>query len=143
MPDTNQSALAEAIIRLSVRTQAVFAQTAERHRLTPAQARLLCTLAGGPRGMTELAGIMGVEKAALTGLADRAEQRGLVGRVPVAGDRRALSIALTDSGRETARAFHRDVCTELGALTAVLPPAERAQFGSSVARITAVPVAHG
>jgi DNA-binding MarR family transcriptional regulator len=136
LPDTDQPALAEGIIRLSILTQTVFAQTAERHRLTPAHARLLCMLAGGPRGMTELAGLMGVEKAALTGLADRAEQRGLLVRAPVPGDRRAISVALTASGVNAAEAFHRDVCAELDALTSVLPPAERERFGHSVARIT-------
>jgi len=102
----------------------------------PAQARLLCVLAAGPRGMTELAGILGIEKAALTGLADRAEQRGLLVRTPVAGDRRALSLALTPAGRSTAAAFHDDVSAELAALTCVLGPREREQFCRALARIT-------
>jgi DNA-binding MarR family transcriptional regulator len=136
VPATDHSAVADGIIRLSQRTQAVFAQVADRHSLTPAQARLLCVLAAGPRGMTELAGILGIEKAALTGLADRAEQRGLLVRTPVAGDRRALSLALTPAGRRTAAAFHDDVSAELAALTCVLDPREREQFCQALARIT-------
>jgi DNA-binding MarR family transcriptional regulator len=46
--------------------------------------------------MTELARCCGVEKAALTGLVDRAERRGLAERTPVPGDRRALRVTLTD-----------------------------------------------
>ena len=81
--------VADGLIRLSVLTQSAFAQAAGRHGLPGAQARLLCVLAGGSRGMSELAGLLGIEKAALTGLADRAERRGLIARtaVPVTGSR--------------------------------------------------------
>ena len=97
--------VADGLIRLSGMTQAVFARTAERHGLPAAQARLLCMLAAGPRRMSELAGLLGIEKAALTGLADRAERRGLVARTAVPGDRRAVSVALTP---EEARVDHDD-----------------------------------
>src|ERR1035441_3896203 len=92
--------MADGLIRLSVLSREVFAQVAERHGLPAGQARLLCVLAAGPRGMSELAGMLGVEKAALTGLADRAQRRGLVARTAVPGDRRALSVALTPRSEE-------------------------------------------
>jgi DNA-binding MarR family transcriptional regulator len=117
-------------------TQSVFVRTAERHGLPAAQARLLCMLATGPRRMSELAGLLGIEKAALTGLADRAERRGLVARTAVPGDRRAVSVALTPEGREVASAFHRDVSASLDRLTDVLPPGERERFCRSLARVT-------
>jgi DNA-binding MarR family transcriptional regulator len=128
--------VADGLIRLSGMTQAVFTRTAERHGLPAAQARLLCMLAAGPRRMSELAGLLGIEKAALTGLADRAERRGLVARTAVPGDRRAVSVALTPEGREVASAFHRDVSGSLDRLTDVLPPGERERFGRSLARVT-------
>jgi DNA-binding MarR family transcriptional regulator len=128
--------VADGLIRLSGMIQAVFARTAERHGLPAAQARLLCMLAAGPRRMSELAGLLGIEKAALTGLADRAERRGLVARTAVPGDRRAVSVALTPEGREVASAFHRDVSASLDRLTDVLPPGERERFGRSLARVT-------
>src|SRR6185369_404176 len=123
-----EHAVADGLIRLSGMTQAVFARTAERHGLPAAQARLLCMLATGPRRMSELAGLLGIERAALTGLADRAERRGLVARTAVPDDRRAVSVALTPEGREVAGAFYRDVSTSLGELTDVLPPDERERF---------------
>jgi DNA-binding MarR family transcriptional regulator len=70
-----------------------------------AVAGLLCVLAQGPRGMTDLARCRGVEKAALTGLADRAERRGLAERAPVPGDRRALQVTPTKAGHRSATAF--------------------------------------
>lgn len=129
--------MADGLIRLSVISSAVFSQVAERHGLPAAQARLLCVLAGGPRGMSELAGLLGVEKAALTGLADRAERRGLIARTAVPGDRRALSVTLTPDGTGAASAFHRELRAELGHLADVLPPAERERFARSLGRITA------
>jgi DNA-binding MarR family transcriptional regulator len=87
--------------------------------------------------MSELAGLLGIEKAALTGLADRAERRGLVARTAVPGDRRAVSVALTPEGREVASAFHRDVSASLDRLTDVLPPGERERFCRSLTRVTA------
>jgi len=128
--------VADGLIRLSGMTQSVFVRTAERHGLPAAQARLLCILAAGPRRMSELAGLLGIERAALTGLADRAERRGLVARTAVPGDRRAVSVALTPEGREVASAFHRDVSASLDRLTDVLPPGERERFGRSLARVT-------
>jgi DNA-binding MarR family transcriptional regulator len=128
--------VADGLIRLSGMTQAVFVRTAERHGLPAAQARLLCMLATGPRRMSELAGLLGIEKAALTGLADRAERRGLVARTAVPGDRRAVSVALTPEGREVASTFHDDVSASLDQLTDVLPSEERERFGRSLARVT-------
>jgi DNA-binding MarR family transcriptional regulator len=95
--------VASGLLQLTTLVQAIYACVSERHDLTPVQARLLCVLLDGPRGMAELAHCFGVEKAALTGLMDRAERRGLARRSPVPGDRRALQATLTDAGRRAGR----------------------------------------
>jgi DNA-binding MarR family transcriptional regulator len=123
------------LVQLSGLVQAVFARVAERHDLPPVQARMLCVLAEGARGMAELARAFGVEKAALTGLVDRAERRGLAERSPVPGDRRAVRVALTDAGRRSAAAFHAEVTAELDHLLAPLSPGDRDQFRAAVAAI--------
>jgi DNA-binding MarR family transcriptional regulator len=125
------------LLQLTTLVQATYACVSERHDLTPVQARLLCVLLDGPRGMAELAQRFGVEKAALTGLMDRAERRGLARRSPVPGDRRALQATLTDAGRRAAAAFHTEVRAELGRLIAPLAPRDREQFGRTVAEIVA------
>jgi DNA-binding MarR family transcriptional regulator len=123
-----QEADAMALIQLSRLVQTVFARVADRHELTPMRARLLCVLAESSRGMAELAREFGVEKAALTGLVDRAERHGLVERRAVPGDRRAVRVTLTPAGLRTATRFHADVTAELGQLTASLTATERASF---------------
>jgi len=137
LTEAGEHPVADGLIRLSALTQSAFTRTAERHGLPAAQARLLCMLAARPRRMSELAGLLGIEKAALTGLADRAERRGLVARTAVPGDRRAVSMALTPEGREAASAFHRDVSASLDQLADVLPPGERERFSRSLARVAA------
>jgi DNA-binding MarR family transcriptional regulator len=127
---------ADVLVQLSRLVQGAFARIADRHDLTPVQGRLLCVLAQGPRGMTELARCCGVEKAALTGLVDRAERRGLAERAPVPGDRRALRVLLTDAGRRSAAAFHAEVTAELNQLLSPLALNDRERFRTAMAEIT-------
>ncbi|MFI5889989.1 MarR family winged helix-turn-helix transcriptional regulator [Actinoplanes sp. NPDC051513] len=127
---------AAALIQLSGLVQETFARVADRHDLTPVQARLLCVLGDQPRGMAELARIFGVGKANLTGLVDRAAQRGLVERAPVPGDRRAFHVVLTDEGRRSAGAFHDDVTGELAGFLAALTPGARSDFRAAAITVT-------
>ena len=128
---------ATGLVQLTTLVQAIYARVSERHDLTPVQAKLLSVLLDGPRGMAELACCFGVEKAALTGLMDRAERRGLARRSPVPGDRRALQVTLTEAGHRTAAAFHAEVSAELDSLVAPLSPQDREQFRSAMAEIIA------
>jgi DNA-binding MarR family transcriptional regulator len=129
--------VARGLLQLAAVVQAIYACVSERHDLTPVQARLLCVLLDGPRGMAELAHCFGVEKAALTGLMDRAERRGLARRSPVPGDRRALQATLTDAGRRAAAAFHTEIGAELSRLVAPLAPPDREDFRAALAEIIA------
>ena len=137
-PGTGTDAdVAGSLVQLTTLVQAIYARVSERHDLTPVQARLLCVLLDGPRGMAELAQHFGVEKAALTGLMDRAERRGLARRSPVPGDRRALQVTLTDAGHQAAAAFHAEIGAELSRLISPLAPRDREQFRSTMAEIIA------
>jgi DNA-binding MarR family transcriptional regulator len=129
--------VAAGLIQLTTLVQAIYARVSERHDLTPVQARLLCVLLDGPRGMAELAHCFGVEKAALTGLMDRAERRGLARRSPVPGDRRALQVTLTEAGHRAAAAFHAEIGAELSRLIAPLAPRDREHFRATMAEIIA------
>ena len=128
---------ATGLVQLSDLVQGLYARISQRHDLTPVQAKLLCIVAEGPRGMAELAQCFGVEKAALTGLVDRVERRGLAKRTPVQGDRRALHVTLTDAGQRAAAAFHGEVTAELERLLASLAPPDREPFRRAMAAIIA------
>jgi DNA-binding MarR family transcriptional regulator len=133
--NNNAPGTADGLITLSRLVQGVFGDISDRHDLTPVQAKLLCVLANGPRGMADLARCFGVEKAALTGLVDRAERNGLVARSAVPGDRRALHVSLTDAGERAARAFHADATEALDRMVAPLTRAEREQFHRAMQKI--------
>lgn len=128
---------ATGLVHLTALVQSLYARVAERHGLTPVQAKLLCVLLDGPRGMADLAHCFDVEKAALTGLMNRAEKRGLAQRSPVPGDRRALQVTLTDEGRQAATAFHAEVSAELDHLITPLAENDREHFRSTMAGIIA------
>ena len=128
---------AEQLIQLSRLVQDVHARVSQRHGLPPVQAKLLCVLAPGSRRMAELAQCFGVEKAALTGLVDRAERRGFVSRSPATGDRRAVDVTLTISGRQAAIAFHADATAELDQLLSPLAFNDRKNFRTALATIIA------
>jgi DNA-binding MarR family transcriptional regulator len=134
---------ATGLVQLAGLVQGLYAQISQRHDLTPVQAKLLCILAEGPRGMADLAHCFGVEKAALTGLVDRVERRGLAKRTPVRGDRRALHVTLTEAGQRSASAFHHDVTAELEHLLSSLSAHDRQQFGQAMAAIIAACGAQG
>ncbi len=124
-----------ALLQLTSLVQSAYARVAERHDLTPVQAKLLCIVADSPRGMGDLAQCFGVEKAALTGLVDRVERRGLATRSPVPGDRRALQVAPTHTGRRHATDFHAEVSAELDRLLGPLTARERDQFRRAMAKL--------
>jgi DNA-binding MarR family transcriptional regulator len=135
--DADRLDAAAGLLQLTGLVQGLYASLSERHNLTPVQARLLCVLLGGPKGMAELAQCFGVEKAALTGLMDRAEKRGLAERSPVPGDRRAVQVTLTDAGRRAATAFHADVSDALNQLIEPLAAPDREHFRATMAGIIA------
>ncbi|HET6737932.1 MAG TPA: MarR family transcriptional regulator [Kribbella sp.] len=129
--------LASALVQTMHRLQDLHAETSRPLGLTPQQAHLLCVLISGPLGMTELSGILGIERSSLTSMVDRLERRSLVARIPSPGDRRACRIELTDDGLAVAHQAHDAVVTRINSLTAALPAAVRQTVINALQSITA------
>jgi DNA-binding MarR family transcriptional regulator len=125
------------LAQLGVLVSAEVSAVADRNGLTPMQARMLGLLVNGPRRMVELAQNLGVEKAALTGLVDRAESRGLVTREAVPGDRRSVHIAITQAGAAASAAFYTQLNDALEAMIATLPATDRTTFTTWTRQIVA------
>lgn len=66
---------------------------------------MLAALSRHPAGlkMSHLSGVLRVSNGNVTGIADRLADEGLVQRVPVPGDRRAMILRLTDAGADEFR----------------------------------------
>jgi len=75
----------------------------ERWDLSPSQFNILNLLHLNPNGssQSDLSRELVMHRSNVTGLIDRLEQRGLVRRTEVAGDRRIYNVALTPQGRST------------------------------------------
>ncbi|MYZ37577.1 MULTISPECIES: MarR family transcriptional regulator [unclassified Streptomyces] len=99
--------LAEQLLRLTRRLQRVQKRQMEPIGITPAQARLLRTVAyyEQPPRMADLAERLEVVPRAVTSLVDGLEASGWVRRAPDPTNRRVVRIELTESGRTTLRSL--------------------------------------
>jgi DNA-binding MarR family transcriptional regulator len=129
--------LADALVQFAHLIDHLFADASRANGLTPQQAQLLCELMPGPLGMTELTGLLNVERSTMTGLVDRVERRALVKRAPDANDRRAIQIALTAKGRRLGMKSYSAVTAKVEALTGGLAPANATRLTAIVVNILA------
>lgn len=99
--------LAEQLLHLTRRLHRAQKLHLEPLGITPAQARLLRTVAHyeQPPRMADLAQRLEVVPRAVTTLVDALETHGSVRRAPDPDSRRVVRIELTDGGRETLRAL--------------------------------------
>ncbi|MFB7557390.1 MarR family winged helix-turn-helix transcriptional regulator [Streptomyces brevispora] len=99
--------LAEQLLRLTRRLQRIQSRQLEPVGITPAQFRLLRTVAhyDGPPRMADLAHRLDVVPRAVTTLVDGLEASGRVRRTPDPDSRRAVRIEITDEGISTLRSL--------------------------------------
>ncbi|MFD5030902.1 MarR family winged helix-turn-helix transcriptional regulator [Streptomyces sp. NPDC058405] len=99
--------LAEQLLRLTRRLHRIQTRQMEPIGITPAQARLLRTVASydRPPRMADLAERLEVVPRAVTSLVDGLEASGSVRRVPDPTNRRVVRIELTETGRATLRSL--------------------------------------
>jgi DNA-binding MarR family transcriptional regulator len=128
---------ATGLVRLTFLVQSLYAEVGRGCDLTVAQAQMLCSLTDRSVGMAELSGLLGLERSSLTGLVDRAEQRGLVGREADPHDRRAVKVTLTPGGADAVHRFHDQLTSRLELLLDGLPTTERDRFARTLTRLVA------
>ncbi|HYG24539.1 MAG TPA: MarR family transcriptional regulator [Verrucomicrobiae bacterium] len=78
-----------------------------RWDISPSQFNVLNLLSGRPEGLsqTELGRFLLTHRSNVTGLVDRLEKRGLLGRHENSGDRRAYRVVLTAAGKKLLEAI--------------------------------------
>ncbi|MGV9301354.1 MarR family winged helix-turn-helix transcriptional regulator [Amycolatopsis sp. NPDC003676] len=124
--------LTDALVQLSFIVQAVLGRLAGEQGLSVTQLRMLAVLDDREIGMRQLAGILELEKSSVTGLVDRAERRGLVQRIAVPGNRRAVHVTVTSAGRAVVHQVRDAIDTELGQLAATLSDSRQDTFRRTV-----------
>ena len=123
---------ASGMVRLTFLVQKLYAEVGQGCGLTVAQSLLLCSLNDRSVGMAELSTMLGLEKSSLTGLVDRAEQRGLVARESDPLDRRAVNVALTPAGADAGHRFHAQLTGRLDEVLSELSATDRKHFTRAV-----------
>lgn len=135
---TARPALVDGLVQLSFAVQSVLADAASAHDLSIPQLRLLGVLRDRRPGMLELAALFGVDKSSMTGLVDRAEQRGLVRRQPAEHDRRSVLVSITPAGSTLATEVEAVVYRQIFSLVGRLSARDRKGLETLVTRLTAL-----
>ncbi|MFD9959669.1 MarR family winged helix-turn-helix transcriptional regulator [Amycolatopsis sp. NPDC058986] len=129
---TSDLDLVDGLMQLSFIVQAILGRLAGEQGLSVTQLRMLAVLDDREIGMRQLSGILELEKSSVTGLVDRAERRGLVRRIAVPGNRRAVHVTVTEAGRAVVRLVREAVRAELGQLAGTLSDSRQDSFRRSI-----------
>jgi len=126
---------ADALAQVSFVVLGTLGRRASEHGLSIIQTRLLGVLRDRTPSMNELARVLELDKSSVTGLVDRAEDRGLVARIPSPADRRSVQVALTHRGRSLAAQATDSFEADVGELLDGLSPAQRRTLAGLLGRV--------
>jgi MarR family transcriptional regulator, lower aerobic nicotinate degradation pathway regulator len=91
--------LRDALVQVSFALMAALTEVAAEHDLSLTQLRMLGILRDREPTMADLATFTGLERSTVSGLIDRAAQRGLVVRTADSRDGRSVRVSLTKQAR--------------------------------------------
>ena len=91
--------LRDALVQIYFALMAVLTEVAAEHDLSLTQLRVLGILRDREPTMADLATFTGLERSTVSGLIDRAAQRGLVTKTADLHDGRSVRVTLTESAR--------------------------------------------
>jgi MarR family transcriptional regulator, lower aerobic nicotinate degradation pathway regulator len=117
--------LRDALAQMSFTLMAVLTEVAAEHDLSLTQLRVLGILRDREPTMAELAAFTGLERSTISGLIDRAAQRGLVVRTADPRDGRSVRVTLTESARRLVPTITATVGQRIKPLTDRLTNAEQ------------------
>ena len=115
--------------------QGTLGRVAAAHDLSIVQARLLGILRDRSPTIMELARFLQLDKSSVTGLVDRAQERGLVTRTASALDRRSVQVTLTAAGQELVDRATAAFEAEIEELVADLDAAQRSCLSSTASLV--------
>jgi DNA-binding MarR family transcriptional regulator len=108
---------------------------AAAHGLSIVQTRLLGILRDRRRTIKELARFLQLDKSSVTGLVDRAQERGLVRRTASTLNRRSVQVTITAAGQELVDRVTAAFGAEIAVLVADLNPTRRARLSATASLI--------
>ncbi len=129
--------LVDALVQSAFATMAVLNRVGAEHDLSLTQLRVLAILRDRRLRMTALADYLGLEKSTMSGLVNRAEQRGLMQRAASAEDGRAVDVYLSPAGAVLADRIYASVEQALAPATSGLTPPDRLRLQTLLFRTVA------
>ena len=127
----------DALAQLTFAVQGTLGRIAAAHELSIVQARLLGILRDRQPTIKELARFLQLDKSSVTGLVDRAQERGLVARTASTLDRRSVQVTITAAGQELLDQAQAAFESEIASLVADLTPAQRTRLSETASLIVA------
>jgi MarR family transcriptional regulator, lower aerobic nicotinate degradation pathway regulator len=117
--------LRDALVQISFALMAALTEVAAEHDLSLTQLRMLGILRDREPTMADLATFTGLERSTISGLVDRASERGLVVRTADPRDGRSVRVGLTKQARALVPAITAAVGDRIKPLTSQLSSAEQ------------------
>jgi DNA-binding MarR family transcriptional regulator len=137
LPGEADLGLVDALAQLTFTIQGALGRIAAANDLSIVQARLLGILRDRHPTINELAGFLQLDKSSVTGLVDRAEDRGLVRRRPSPTDGRSVRVGITTAGRELVDRATADFEREIADLVTALTPGQLGRLSVTATAIVA------
>jgi MarR family transcriptional regulator, lower aerobic nicotinate degradation pathway regulator len=117
--------LMDGLVQVSFAVIAVLSRVAAEQDLSLTQLRVLGILRDREPTMAELAAYLGLERSSVSGLIDRAVQRGLVRKTSDTADGRSVRVSLTAEARRRATAVIADIGELMAPMTERLTSSEQ------------------
>ena len=134
-PGEGDLGVVDALAQLTFAVQGALGRIAAAHDLSIAATRLLGILRDRRPTIKELAALLQLDKSSVTGLVDRAQERGLVTRTASTLDRRSVQVAITTAGQELVDQVQAAFEAEIAVLIAELNPAQRTRLSATASLI--------
>jgi DNA-binding MarR family transcriptional regulator len=126
--DPDATALIDALAQSAFVVIAALTRIAAEHDLSLTQLRVFGILRDRRLRMAALADYLGLDKSTMSGLVDRAERKGLLGREKDVDDGRAVIVFITPAGLEAAARVESEIRDALAPVTGRLEPRDQQQL---------------
>jgi DNA-binding MarR family transcriptional regulator len=127
--------LRDGLVQTSFTVIAALSRVAAEQDMSLTQLRMLGILRDREPAMAELAAYLGLERSTVSGLIDRAVQRGLVRKTPDTADARSVRVSLTAEARRMETRVIADIGDLLAPMTDRLTSSERKRLTALLAKL--------
>lgn len=127
--------LRDSLVQASFTVIAALSRVAAEHDLSLTQLRMLGILRDREPAMAELATYLGLERSTVSGLIDRAAQRGLVRKTSDAADGRSVRVSLTAEARRMETRVIGQIGDLLAPLTDRLNTSDQKRLSALLAKL--------